>query len=175
MKWICFISTILIIGCNDKTTEHIEIRPFARRYFSTGDQLNESIKATLIRSITRDSVRFSYTADSITFVFGENTKNESMLVYFNSIIPFYSIVPLVDKKVFLTDGQQIEIRKYVYDDPNIVDEEESIFFIEDYGVIAIQNNSKSYFLEFDKGGENQIFKLLQQDTSGFCGYRKPGI
>jgi hypothetical protein len=55
------------------------------------------------------------------------------------------------------------------------DEEESIFFIDNYGVIAIKSNSWSYFVQFDKGGqpEKEIFKLLQQDTSGFYGYRPP--
>jgi hypothetical protein len=57
------------------------------------------------------------------------------------------------------------------------DEEESIFYVDDYGVIAIKSNAWSYFIQFDKGGqvENDILNLLQQDTSGFYGYRPPPI
>jgi len=164
----CFliILTLLTIGCTDSgTRQPIEIRHFARL-----NELKETIKASLVTKMTKDSIHYTYLTDStIAFILKIDKNDKSVLTYFNFN------APLVDKRILLTNGKTTEIRKYDYNEPNMYDEEESIYFIDAYGVIAIKGNAWSYFIQFDKGGqaEKLIFEFLQKDTSGFYGYRPP--
>ena len=160
------ILTILTIGCTDSgTRQPIEIRHFTRL-----NELKETIKANLVTKVSKDSIQYSYLTDStIAFIIRINKNDKSRLTYYN----FNTL--LVDKHIFTINGQVTEILKYDYDEPSMFDEEASIYFIDTYGLIAIKGIAWSYFIHFDKGGqiEKEIFKLLQQDTSGFYGYRPP--
>ncbi len=154
--------TLVTISCTNATRQPIEIRHFFRL-----DELKEEIEANLVTKVTKDSIEYSYLTDSTVAFICKISKNEkSRLTYWNFNIP------IADKKIFTINGREAEILKYDYNIPTMNDEEESIFFIDDYGVIVIKSNAWSYFIQFDKGGqaEKEIFKLLQQDTSGFYGY-----
>ena len=156
--------TLLTIGCtnNSETRQSIEIRHFARL-----NELKETLKADLVIKVSKDSIQYSYQTDStIVFFIRANKNDKNVLTYFDLNIS------LIEKKDFTANGQKTEILKYDYDRPNMFDEEESIYFIDNYGVIVIKGQAWSYFMHFDKGGqvEKEIFQLLQQDTSGFYGY-----
>ncbi len=124
----------------------------------------------MVTKLTKDSIKYSYKSDStIYFVFRINRIDKSMLTYYNFN------APMVDKKIFVVSGQETEIRKYDYNMPEAADEEESIYFNDNYGVVAIRGDSWGYFLEFDKDEqfEAELFKLLQVDTSGFYNFKIP--
>ena len=59
----------------------------------------------------------------------------------------------------------------------VVNEEESIYFNDNYGIVAIRGDVWGYFLEFNKGGqfEAELFKLLKKDTSGFYSFKIPPL
>jgi hypothetical protein len=162
---LIIILTVLTISCTNQTRQPIEIRHFARV-----NELKRTIRANLVTKVSTDSIQYLYGSDStVVFVFKISKNDKRELTYFDFN------APLVDKKVLIANGQETEVLKYDYDEPNMFDEEESIFFIDSYGVIAIKGNSWPYVLQFDKGGqlEKEIFKLLQRDTSGFYGHRPP--
>jgi len=155
----------LTIGCTNETRQQIDIRHLDRF-----NKLKEIIKGDMVTKLTKDSIKYSYKSDStIYFVFRINRIDKSMLTYnnFNA--------PMVDKKIFQVSGQETEIRKYDYNIPEAADEEESIYFNDNYGVVAIRGDSWGYFIEFDKGEQfgAELFKLLQADTSGFYNFKIP--
>jgi hypothetical protein len=166
-KFIVLLTTILTIGCADETRQQIEVRHFDRLF-----KLKEVMSVDLVTRFTKDSIMYSYKADStFEFVFKVNKNNKNMLTYFNFN------APMVDKKTFLISGQEMEIKKYDYDIHESADEEESIYFNDNYGIVAIRGDVWGYFLEFNKGGqfEAELFKLLKKDTSGFYNFKIPPL
>ncbi len=153
----------MTIGCTNNGTR----QPIVIRHYFTVDKLKEAIEADLLINVTKDSITYSYCTDSDTIYQIKTSKNDK-----SSLTHFNIRSPLVDRRIFKTNGQETEILKYDFDVPNMYDEEESIYLIDNYGVIAIKGNAWNYFIQFDKGGqiEKELFKLLQQDTSGFYGY-----
>jgi hypothetical protein len=156
---------LVTLGCANETSYKIEIREF-----SGNGYLNRTTNGNLVTKETGDSIKYLYTSDTLNYAFtftkvkGEGDK----LFYYNSELLF------INKESLKIKGEEIEIEKYEFDDPTMSDEEASVFYIDNYGIISIKSDSWTRTTLFDRGQlEKDIFSELEKDTTGFYGYRPP--
>lgn len=156
----------MTVRCANESSHTIKIREF-----SGNGYLNRTTNGILITKETRDSIKYSYSSDTLNydFIFTKIKSTDDKLLYYNTDLLF------VDKKKLKIKGEEIEIEKYEFDDLTMYDEEASFFYTDNYGIVSIKSNAWTRTALFDKGGqlEKDIFAELKKDTSGFYGYRPP--
>lgn len=74
--------------------------------------------------------------------------------------------PMIDYKEFCIKDTIYKVRKYEYDIEHSYDEESSIFYVDDYGIISIK--SEEWLLcSFYDVANTELLGLLKRDTTGF--------
>ncbi len=89
-----------------------------------------------------------------------DTKNDSILIYDHG----NEICTLDGVQNYSIDGEQITIKRYVYDVAGVFDEEADFFFIDNYGLVAM-NFYDGNELFFDRGNSfvKTIIEQLRKD------------
>ena len=155
-----------MICCKETSNQFFEIR-----FYDSPDSLIKIRKSNLTVNTANDHIEYTYKDVLVP---------ESVCIrqnrYYDSILRYHNIdIPLIDSKDFFVGTQTVQIRKYQYDLLNSLDEEESIYFLDNYGIIAIRLNAWGYHYIFDNGDTNtrKLIDLILKDTTGFYGYPKP--
>lgn len=163
---LSFLIIFVFLSCSKQASEKIELNEFRYGKFTGRKLINE-----LTIYSTADSIEYIYKDTISSFPFNIKLSNSD----YNALLYDNAIVPHISAKIFYINTDKIEVHRFDYDDPKAQDEEVSIFFLDKYGVIAIRNYAWGHDFYFDKEGQfdNDLFNLLQQDTSGFYGYRPP--
>lgn len=130
---------------------------------------NNEIRGTdsiyLDRTTLNDTLIYTYKlkTDTFAYSFKKSVENDS------SIYLFGQNCPLVSRKTFKINNQNITILKYYYDKKSSNDEESSFFYHQDYGLL-VGFNDGSFGLIFSMEYDN-ISKILADsiisDRTGF--------
>lgn len=161
-----FLTLVTLISCSkpasNNNSKHVQIK-----HYTLDGELRDVYKTDLFINESRDSIIYRYAiSDTVDlYTVGIRKGNDMELTHFKQRIP------IVDRKTFNVDGKDIEIKKYNFDMPDEVDEEEYVYLINDYGLVSTKGHGWIYIIHFDDGGQfgRKAFELLQTDTSGFFG------
>lgn len=125
----------------------------------------------LITRESKDSITYTYSSDTLNYdyVFTKIKNDDKRLLYYNLDLLF------IDSRIFQIGERKIIVYRFDYDDPTMFDEESSLFYIDNYGVISIKSEAWTHTTLFKKGEQLDNFILieLKKDTTGFYGYPAP--
>jgi len=163
---LCILIFLATVSCTKETSDRLEIREF-----SGNGYLNRTTKGKLVTRQTNDSIIYSYSSDTLNYdyVFTKIKKEDKRLLYYNTDLLF------IDRRIFEIGERDIIVDRFDYDDPTMSDEESSLFYVDNYGVISIQSEAWTHKTLFKKGEQfdNDLLLILESDTSGFYGYPPP--
>ena len=160
---------VSLASCKPTTTQPVEIR-----HYTSSDSLRLVVKSNLTVTKENDWTEYAYrelTMDDSVYNYLIKQKRQKPLSLKYSDLD----IPLIEEKEIEIEGKKFLIGKYQFDDPDSYDEEESIYFIENYGAILISGDAWGLYAVFDRGGviEKKIIEFIQKDTSGFYGVPEP--
>lgn len=75
--------------------------------------------------------------------------------------------PMIDCKEFCINDTIFKIRKFEYDIEHSYDEECSIFYVDNYGVISIKSEAWAPLSSFYDVANTELLGVLKRDTTGF--------
>ena len=171
IKYILLILTFLLFIINCKNVDYIEI------YDSVEIQSyrnNNFIKKELIKITTR-----SYN-ESKLFLLGVEKNDSSEVIIDPSIEIFINDKTrikingfnsfLISEKNFTLDNKIYKINKYLYNIPEMTDEQSYLYLVNEK-LICVSSKYLNSF-KFYKYGSLDLTKLLQNDKSGFFNHSK---
>ena len=134
--------------------------------------LTDNLKTKMIGVVTTiktdEGIQYGYTEseEDSTFDYSitKDVKNDSILIYDDG----KEICHLTGARTYDIQNRQITVQRYLYDVAGVFDEEAALFFVDNYGLIAIDVLAGNQ-LFFDKGtgSGKYIIENLKNDTQFF--------
>jgi len=122
--------------------------------------------------IKQDTIIYSINRNGgfIDHIYKEKNDTIEMFRFFandtTKIIYAGDTCPMIDYKEFCIKDTIYKVRKYEYDLEQSIDEESSIFYVDDYGIISIKSEAWLLWSFYDVAN-TELLGLLKRDTTGF--------
>lgn len=139
------------------------------------DEIKEKIKGEVTITEKNSKMQFGYNENLNDSIFDYSVtidmKNDSVLIYDHG----NEICTLDDVRNYSINGGQISIKRYSYDVAGTFDEEADFFFIDCYGLVAM-NFYDGHELFFDRGNSfsKTIIEQLRKEEGFYKRKSEPG-
>lgn len=177
---ILLTATVLLLGCGPKKAEQFQANDSGKRadtvsvsivHYSAGKKVgvNRPDEHYLIIQKYSDSTEYSYKVKNHEV--SKATGIKATRFHSTDSMRHWRIkIPLVDKRLFIINNEEIDVLKYYYDDKDAYDDESYLYFNDDMGIILI--DSKAWYdtqvVFEDKSDKRRLLiEQIKADTTGF--------
>jgi len=163
-RYILIIGILLLLGgCKNPNTKTSDILILEHSYCDNKISKTDSI--FLNRKLINDTINFIYkqNKDTLGYSLKKAKSNDSIINILNLNCP------LVDRKTVEINNKKFEILKYFYDKEDLIDEETSYFYNQNYGILVVFNDGcKSLISTFEYDAISRtIIDSIIRDRTGF--------
>jgi len=154
---------LLLKGCKNPNTETSDILVLEHSY--RNNKICKSDSLFLNRQSINDTTTLicEQKDNTLGYFIKKADKNDSVINILNKNCP------LVDRKTIEINNKKFEILKYFYDEQDMIDEETSYFYNQNYGVLVVFNDGWMTLIstfEYDEISKILIDSILK-DRTGF--------
>lgn len=166
MRLISFFALSILLSCS-RVAEHASVT-FTQ--YSIGGELRGTETDRLIIDSTKYEKTYRYVSldmpDSLFHdLVRQDLRTDTIIIYYTEPCK------LKGQMTFSFGDNKYEIKRYILDDPMGEDDAGAIFFLDEYGIIAIKSIDWGSYSFFDMGHDysKYIIESLKSDSSEFFG------